>query len=68
MHSQSHKKLAPQQADQSTVKKKGMSEVKSILSTLPKDEKVIESCINELKGVLGTLREGSSKKRIISIR
>lgn len=64
MHSQSHRKLA----EQSTAKKKGMSEVKSILSTLPKDEKVIESCIHELKGVLGSLREKSSKKRIISIR
>lgn len=65
MHSQSHRKFA---ADQSTVKKKGMSEVKSILSTLPKDERIIESCIHELKGVLGSLREKSSKKRIISIR
>lgn len=64
MHSQSHRKLA----EQSTVKKKGMSEAKSILSTLPKDEKVIEGCINELKGVLGSLREKSSKKRVISIR
>jgi hypothetical protein len=65
---QSQKKLASQQQEQSTVKKQGMTEVKTILSTLPQDEKVIESCINELKGVLGSLRSRSSKKCIIAIK
>lgn len=62
----SHKKLSAGQ-DQSTVKK-GMSEAKTILSTIPRDEQVIQGCIEELKGVLGCLRSRSSKKRIISIR
>jgi hypothetical protein len=63
---QSHKKLNPLQ-EQSTAKK-GMSEVKTILSALPRDEQVIQGCIEELKGVLGCLQSRSSKKRIISIR
>lgn len=63
---QSHKKLAPP-GEQSTVKK-GMSEAKTILSSIPRDEQVIQGCIEELKGVLGCLRSRSSKKRIISVR
>jgi hypothetical protein len=62
---QSQKHLGSVQG--STVKK-GMSEAKTIISSLPRDENVIKGCIEELKGVLGSLRSRSSKKRIISVR
>lgn len=65
--SQKHLASAQEQSSATTAKK-GMSEAKTILSNLPRDEQVIQGCIEELKGVLGSLRSRSSKKRIISIR
>jgi hypothetical protein len=66
MRSAKSQKNLPSGQEHSTVKK-GLSEAKNILSSIPRDEHVIQDCIQELKGVLGTLRS-RSKKRIISIR
>jgi hypothetical protein len=42
--------------------------VKSILASIPSDEKVIETCIKELRNVLGCIRQSSAKKRTITVR
>ena len=67
MRSAKSQKNLPSRQEKSTVKK-GFSEAKSIISSIPRNEHVIQDCIQELKGVLGTLRSRSSKKIIVSIR
>jgi len=66
---QSHKKLqhAETTTHTSTVKK-GMSEAKNILNTIPRDEKAIQNVITQLQGALGELRSRPVSKRAISIR
>lgn len=65
----SHKKLQNSEtaAHASTVKK-GMSEAKSILSTIPRDERAIQTVITQLQGALGELRNRPVSKKAISIR
>lgn len=68
LRSEKSQRKLPNGQEQSTIKKKCNSEVKSILAGVPQDERVIVNCINELKGVLGSLRGSSSKKRTITLR
>jgi hypothetical protein len=55
----SHKKMTiPQQPTHS--KRRHLTEQKSLVSSIPKDEKVIEGVIHELNHVLGDIRRKKS--------
>ncbi len=66
--SASHKKITIPQAESTVTKRRNLTEQKSLVNKLPKDEKMIEGVIHELKNVLGDIRRKKSEKCFFSLR
>lgn len=64
----SQKKMTIPQQTFTHSKRRHLTEQKSLINNLPKDEKVIEGVIDELKNVLGDIRRKKSEKRFFSLR